>query len=210
MIGFVIGNGESRLGYDFSSLRERGKVYGCNINYKDIDVDVAYMADPHVIRHALAEKANQDIVLYTREKWRFHATDYNVLPFPTLPESSIERALQPKHWGTGHYAILGACTDGCDHIFIFGFDMWKSINNKVNNVYKDSAWEWNSSRLYKPADSKAINPSYWLKHFAYLFTWFPDIEFTIVQTENWQIPEEWQDISNWNLITYDQFNLVIA
>lgn len=199
---FVIGNGESRQDYDLSFLKSIGTVYGCNINYKDIPVDKAYIADPHVIRHAVDDNANETIDLYTRSKWNI--TSNNVYSFPELPVKSEERVLQPRHWGTGQYAMLGACLDGCDELYMFGFDMHKPKNNKVNNIYKGSAWHWNGKRLYRDNNSRAIDPRYWIAHSRYLFEWFPNITFVFVQLKDWKIPEEWEDIPNWKLMTYDE------
>ena len=42
---FIIGNGESRKGLDLDSLREKGKIYGCNALYRDFTPDVLVAVD---------------------------------------------------------------------------------------------------------------------------------------------------------------------
>ena len=42
---FIIGNGESRKGLDLDSLREKGKIYGCNALYRDFTPDVLVVVD---------------------------------------------------------------------------------------------------------------------------------------------------------------------
>ena len=46
---FIIGNGESRLGLDLDSLREKGKIYGCNALYRDFVPDVLVAIDEAVM-----------------------------------------------------------------------------------------------------------------------------------------------------------------
>ena len=42
---FIIGNGESRKGLYLDSLREKGKIYGCNALYRDFTHDVLVVVD---------------------------------------------------------------------------------------------------------------------------------------------------------------------
>ena len=42
---FVIGNGESRKGFDLEKLRPHGKIYGCNALYRDFTPDVITAVD---------------------------------------------------------------------------------------------------------------------------------------------------------------------
>ena len=52
---FVIGNGESRKGFDLEKLRPYGKIYGCNALYRDFAPDVLVAVDSaimHEIYHS--------------------------------------------------------------------------------------------------------------------------------------------------------------
>ncbi len=46
---FIIGNGESRSGLDLDSLREKGKIYGCNALYRDFTPDVLVAVDEAIM-----------------------------------------------------------------------------------------------------------------------------------------------------------------
>ena len=59
---FIIGNGESRLGLDLDSLREKGKIYGCNALYRDFVPDVLVAIDEAVMFEIVStgyQKENQ-------------------------------------------------------------------------------------------------------------------------------------------------------
>jgi len=49
---FLIGNGESRKGFDLNTLKPYGKVYGCNAIYRDFTPDVLVSVD-HGIMHEI-------------------------------------------------------------------------------------------------------------------------------------------------------------
>ena len=49
---FLIGNGESRKGFDLNTLKPYGKVYGCNAIYRDFTPDVLIAVD-HGIMHEI-------------------------------------------------------------------------------------------------------------------------------------------------------------
>ena len=42
---FIIGNGESRKGFDLANLRQHGTIYGCNAIYRDFMPDVLTAVD---------------------------------------------------------------------------------------------------------------------------------------------------------------------
>ncbi len=46
---FIIGNGESRIGFDLEQLRDYGKIYGCNLLYKEFTPDVLIAIDERII-----------------------------------------------------------------------------------------------------------------------------------------------------------------
>ena len=46
---FIIGNGESRIGLDLEQLRDYGKIYGCNLLYKEFTPDVLVAIDERVM-----------------------------------------------------------------------------------------------------------------------------------------------------------------
>ena len=46
---FIIGNGESRIGFDLEQLRDYGKIYGCNLLYKEFRPDVLFVIDERIM-----------------------------------------------------------------------------------------------------------------------------------------------------------------
>jgi len=46
---FIIGNGESRIGFDLEKLRDYGKIYGCNLLYKEFTPDVLIAVDERIM-----------------------------------------------------------------------------------------------------------------------------------------------------------------
>ena len=52
---FIIGNGESRIGFDLEQLRDYGKIYGCNLLYKEFTPDVLFVIDERIMHPMLLE-----------------------------------------------------------------------------------------------------------------------------------------------------------
>lgn len=61
---FLIGNGESRKGFDLNILRPLGKIYGCNAIYRDFTPDVLVSVD-HGIMHEIYHSG----YCYNNETW---------------------------------------------------------------------------------------------------------------------------------------------
>ena len=63
MLGFVIGNGESRRGYDLTKLKEFGPVYGCNALYRDFIPDVLVAVDEAMIKEIKEKISSGELVV---------------------------------------------------------------------------------------------------------------------------------------------------
>ena len=46
---FIIGNGESRIGFDLEQLRDYGKIYGCNLLYEEFTPDALVAIDERIM-----------------------------------------------------------------------------------------------------------------------------------------------------------------
>jgi hypothetical protein len=77
-----------------------------------------------------------------------------------------------------------AVTLVCNKISLLGFDLY-GIDNRVNNIYKGTS-------NYLAADSRAVDPSYWIYQTGLIFKHYPDIEFTIINTPDWPMPDAWK------------------
>lgn len=183
---WVLGNGESRRGYDLSTL---GYTIGCNAIHREFICDQIVAVDRRMVNEIIANPLYKNIPTYTRPDWvgqyKQHTT---VTTVPKLPYVGITRADDPWHWNTGPFAILVACYMQPKKINLLGFDLYSS-KNKLNNIYKDT-------KNYGTAVDKPVDHSYWLYHLKKIFESFPDIEFVHLHTDDWTTPHEWLETKN--------------
>ncbi len=140
----------------------------------------------------MAEEATkscpQSTLIYVREDWYHYfrkiQKNKSIRQVPELPYKSIDRQDQPFHWGSGPYAILLAAQQDAEEINLYGFDLYP-INNKVNNVYKDTP-------NYASATGQAVDPSYWIYQISKIFESYHNKTFILHNTKDWPVPKEWQ------------------
>jgi hypothetical protein len=170
----VIGNGESRQRVDLGKIY--GKKIGCNLAFQDIDLDHLVCIDRNPLKEALAaglDKTN----IWTRPEYVVAGCDV----VPDVPQGN-QRPDQPRHWGSGPYAVLIATILSKD-IHMVGFDLY-SNNDLINNVYK-------GQKHYAAADSIAVDPRYWIYQIGRVFSTNSDKYFIVYNTSDWQMPAEW-------------------
>ena len=151
---FVLGNGISRLAVDLTVLQQRGKIYGCNALYREFTPDVLVSTDKgiaHTIQHT---GYAQDHVMYTRK------------PLPGLAARSVPQAY--FGFSSGPIAVGLAAIDRHLAIYLLGFDMGPTTDNRFNNVYADT-------EFYKKS---ASNPTYTGNWVRQLITIMKDYENT--------------------------------
>lgn len=160
---FIIGNGESRKIFNLDLIKGKGIIYGCNAIYRD---------HPHISDKIVA--VNDDMfseLQQAKDKMLIpgHVQIYNrhtipqwnyVLPndprsdenrfwagSPKKDDKQAKRLDFSKAKGSGCSALLLACEQGHDNIFIVAFDMvgaqqWMirdgGISTQQNNLYKDT------------------------------------------------------------------------
>lgn len=163
----VIGNGESRQGIDISKLS--GTKIGCNAIHRDFVVDHLVCVDSATLTEALNSNLTQTQI-WSRE---------------TLPEppQGNQRSDQPRHWGSGPYAVLLATTMAKE-IKMIGFDLW-SETQLVNNIYKDT-------NGYSNSKSHAVDPRYWVYQISRIFLENSDKYFIVYNKHNWVLPDSWR------------------
>jgi hypothetical protein len=190
MSALVLGNGESRSSLNLNSFTH-DIIIGCNAVHRDIAVDYLVCADKRTVKEAVENKIKN---IYTRKEW---AEQFKVNTVPELPYQGSDRVDNPKHWGSGPYAVLLAA-QMADNIKLLGFDLYgiSTYRNKnsltvrelsipqVNNIYKDT-------KNYATSDSHAVDFSYWVYQLGKIFELFPNIEFTILNKLGWKMPEAW-------------------
>lgn len=183
MLAVVVGNGESRRSLDLQALAQTNTIIGCNALIRDLAIPHLVCCDQRMVDEALTSPNNQNTIIYTRPEWaKFYSAP--VQEVPQLPYKGTLRQDQLWHWGSGPLALLVACTLGFKTIQMVGFDLY-GINNKVNNVYKDS-------KHYLKTEANAVDPIYWVYQNAKVFELFPEINFVVLNSKDWIMPKEWQ------------------
>ncbi len=209
-IATVIGNGESRKGFDIKTTNLIGMTVGCNAVYRDMIPNFLVCADRKMIAELLeARNSNVPCPLYTRPQWLKSFPKHKFLEMPKLPYEGQERIDDPFHWGTGQFATLVALSNGhggwlgqkAQTIFLLGFDLYGVGKGKKlhNNIYKDTENYWATNR-------HAVPHHYWEYQMSKIFEHYPNVNFFQVNAEKWKIPKDWEQWPNFNFINLDEFS----
>lgn len=153
---FVLGNGVSRQGIDLNQLRAHGKIYGCNALYREFEPDVLVSTDRPIATaiqqsgYALRQK------FYTRRP---------------LPNSGAQAVPRPYFgYSSGPIAAAIAAQDGCQPVYLLGFDMGPAQNNQFNNIYA-------GTEFYKSVNSLPTFTGNWVKQIKHIVQDFSYVEF---------------------------------
>ena len=192
----IIGNGESRRGFDLSPLKHFSTVIGCNALYRDYVTEYLCCADRHMCQQAV-NAVGKGTTVYTRDNWAAQFAHWpNVTQFPELPNSGEKRMDEPFHWGTGPYAGVLGLTFKPKAIFMLGFDLYPLDKQTPNNMYTGSEGYTYIKR--------AVDPSYWIYQFHKLMGYSdPDTRWIVVNSSDWKMPEEWKKHPNVFQETYE-------
>jgi len=192
----LIGNGESREGFDITPLKKISTVVGCNAIFRDYNLEYVSCCDKHMVQEA-ANTCGKNTNIFTRQDWHGQFAMWpNVKKFPDLPYNGPDRADEPFHWGSGPYAGVIGLTFKPKVIFMVGFDLYSFEKGKVNNVYKDTkGYEY---------IKREVDPKYWIHQFAKLME-LNSCRWLIVNRERWKMPEAWQKNKNVFFETYEGF-----
>ena len=187
----VIGNGESRRGFDVTVLKGITTVVGCNAIFRDHNLDYIVACDRHMCQEA-ANTCGKNTTIYTRENWyKQFAFWPNVKKVPDLPYEGDKRPDDPFHWGTGQFAALVGLSFKPKAIFLIGMDLYglgkENKPDNVNNIYKGST---GYTYIKRPVD-----PRYWIHQFEKLFE-HVSCRWIIVNQKDWKMPNEWSKHKN--------------
>jgi hypothetical protein len=176
---FIIGNGESRIGFDLYNLPQ--DTYGCNALYRDYQPDYLIVVDQMMYKEILQNEYDQKNTVYTnRNNIKKHGGSTNLIP-------------NNPHKGAGTTAMHIAIHDGHTRLFCIGFDCAEDGPNI--NVYKDTP-------CYDKAKSIA-NLSLWGKQIYALALDHPDVSFVFVDGN---LPSDLMYLANCSTISYGQLN----
>lgn len=201
----VIGNGESRTNINIKKLTECYTTVACNAFHRDHTPSSLVCCDRDTALEALKNLKIQGSRILVREEFcennRNRFPDHRLEAVPPLPFPSKQRQDEPEHWGSGTYAVLHSCYLHSKSVYLLGFDLY-GRNGCVNNCYK-------GTEFYSPADSHAVDPSYWIYQIARVFEYFPIKDFFVVNDISWRMPEEWSlpNVTFWDT---DYFNRHVA
>lgn len=138
-IGFILGNGISRRDIPFSNLKLKGMIYGCNAIYREYTPDVLVATDPGIGEYIQNSGYSKKHRFYTRK-----------------PIIGLGAQKTPHYsYSSGPNAIQVAIDDGCYLLYLVGFDMAPTTDNKFNNIYA-------GTEFYKPVDSIPTYSGNWI------------------------------------------------
>ena len=198
---FLIGNGESRIGFDLEKLRSQGKIYGCNAIYRDFTPDVLIGVDTPTTRELIESDYAQNggelwVRQYPSKEHEKMAKGKNIHHFREI--------FRPKDfgWCSGSSGCYIACQQNAlaKEVYLIGVDI-VSNTKTLNNIYK-------GTKNYFDVNYRARKNINWRNQWRVLFSKFPDKQFIKVnkakndEKVNQPIPE-WEGVKNIKYITLE-------
>jgi hypothetical protein len=185
-VGFVIGNGRSRLEYNLEDLKKYGLIYGCNALYRDFTPDVLVSVDDRMIMEIL-EFDYKGLFYYVGRGTRMFFSNKT---HPHNYQKQRDGIHLSFGWASGSSALRLLCElNPCISIVnMIGFDLY-GIDGKVNNVYVDT-------QNYVDSNSNETESENWIKQMKEVFLMFKDIMFYRVGNIEDTFPVEWRGLKN--------------
>ena len=153
---FVLGNGVSRLKVDLTTLKQEGKVYGCNALYRTFAPDVLVSTDTPIATAIQQSGYAEKHRMYTRK------------PIAGL---GAHRVPQPYFgYSSGPIAAALAAQDQNIAVYLVGFDMGPVGHNQFNNVYADT-------EFYKKSSARPTFSGNWARQLVQVMKDFPKTNF---------------------------------
>ena len=174
-IGFVLGNGISRLEVDVKTLQATGPVYGCNALYREHTPTVLVSTDKAISQEIQNSGYATKNRMYTRR------------PMPGLGAKTVPQSY--FGFSSGPIAVGIAALDRNIAVYLIGFDMGPAQNNRFNNVYADT-------QFYKKSNSLPTYTGNWARQLATVIKDYPKISFYRVQGETTATVNELNGLPN--------------
>ena len=183
LVGFAIGNGESRSGFDLGSLRYSGVlIFGCNALYRDFAPDVLFARDYNMIEEIKANY-NGEFATYKKPVMRFRDKAVVIPQYVVL---------------VGSVAIWCMCRAyPVKEVYLIGFDPFPIGTDEKNNVYKGTP------NYAGPEESAAPRVNQCITDLSYIFKTFPLVRFVRVGDKD-QVKGVYL---GWDLMSYQEFKL---
>lgn len=181
---FVLGNGISRQGIDLDKARNTGPIYGCNALYRDYTPDCLIATDTPIaeaIQHSGYAQKN-----------RFHTRN-------PLPGLGAKRVPQKYHgYSSGPLAVGIAAHDKHNVIYLLGFDLGPTLDNRFNNIYA-------STEFYKSAAAVPTYTRNWVNQIIEISKDFPHTQFTRIMGKTTAHVEEFKNSHNIHAMNMEEF-----
>ena len=186
-VAFVLGNGTSRKDIPLDNLKNHGTVYGCNAIYREFEPDYLVAVDTKMVI-----EINKAGFQRNHEVWTNPNKAYQKF-------TGFKYFSPSKGWSSGPTALHLASDHKNNEIYILGFDyVGLADNKKVNNLY---AGTFN----YKKPHDGATYHGNWLKQTCITCQKFPKKRYIRVVGEPKFIPKEFENITNLEHITVEEF-----
>ena len=181
---FVIGNGISRNGLSLDKLKKHGAIYGCNALYRDFTPDVLVATDKPIAEHIESTGYPLTNKFYTRR--------------PTPDSGALTVPKVYYGFSSGPIATALAAQEKYRKIYLVGFDMGPTKDNKFNNLYADSDF-------YKTTGSYPTYTGNWVKQIQKVCGDFPETKFVRVVGKTTARLTELDGIKNMVHLPIEQF-----
>ena len=158
-IAFVLGNGISRQGIPLDLLKTVGNIYGCNALFRDFTPDVLVATDKPIAMHIEETGYPKTNTFYTRK--------------PTQGSGALELPEFCYAFSSGPAAVALAAQERFRKIYLLGFDMGPTQDQKFNNLYA-------STEYYKDAGTVPTYTGNWIRQIKKICEEFPATKFVRV------------------------------
>ena len=168
-IAFVLGNGLSRQHINLAHLKNCGTIYGCNALYREFTPDVLVATDKPIATAIQESGYALNNRFYTRKP---------------IENSGALPVLQEYYgYSSGPNAVALAAKDQHHHVYLLGFDMGPTENQRFNNIYA-------GTEFYKAIDSTPTFTGNWIKQIIKVTKDFAQTKFyRVCGTTTARIPE---------------------
>lgn len=192
----VIGNGETRLGFDLTHIAnhkggllatDKLQSYGCNALYRDFTPDFLVTVGKEISKEIAGSGYTADNIVYANaDEIVNHPSKFYLIP-------------QNVYYDAGALAAYLACFDGHKKVFLLGFDNYQT-NTSVNNVYKNT-----NGYL---ADADLQNGTFFELSMQRVMQTYNTVEFIrVMPSASYWIPPSWEKEVNFKQISFRDFVL---
>jgi len=172
---FVLGNGISRRDISVSDLERRGKIYGCNALYRECTPHALVATDTPIARRIQENGYPLSNRFYTRR--------------PIVDSGALRIPQEYYRYSSGPNALAIAALDKYKEIYLLGFDMGPTTEQKFNNVYA-------GTEFYQSESAPPTFVGNWVTQLYKVISDFPDTKFIRVYGATTVLFEELNELTN--------------